>query len=569
MATDTETGARALAVEIQGLEVSTYDGRPILHAIDLTVPRGQVLGLAGETGSGKSTLGLAMMGHYRPGLRRSSGSVVVSGHDLALLSMGALRRLRGNEIAYVPQDPVMALNPALRVREAFSEAAGAHQLATADADARLVRLLQKVGLPHDQAFLKRYPHELSGGQQQRLAIAIGFALEPSVVVMDEPTTGLDSPTKLAVMALVRELSESVGASVVVISHDLRMLMAFTDRMIVMCEGRIVDDAASSALEREATHAYTRRLLAALPDPLAHRSRRESGSGAVAANALEVRQLRASYSGIEITHSIEFDLAWGTCLALVGESGSGKTTLARCVAGFHHEFKGEVHWNGERLSARVGRRTPEQLAGVQYVSQNPFSALNPRRSVGASLAAGARLSGGLPAKAAAAEARHMLERVGLQTEHFDRMPRELSGGQRQRVALARALLARPTLLVCDEVTSSLDVSVQAEIVALLQRLQREEQLSMLFITHDLALVSSIADRVMVLKEGSCVEQGPVQQVLEHPRAEYSKRLLALNRTIADERMDRESAHAGGPAAYHTTRAVHVPADPASGLPRVSG
>jgi peptide/nickel transport system ATP-binding protein len=515
-----------LAVDVRALEIAAVgDGRPILSTLDFTVAAGEVVGVAGETGSGKTTLGLALLGYQRDGLRVDAGSVRVNDDDVTEADPSRLQRLRGDRIAYVPQDPAMALNPALRVRNAFREVVRAHGLTDRhEQNMRLAQLLESVALPSTAAFQDRFPHELSGGQQQRLAIAIAFAFRPAVVVMDEPTTGLDASSKLAIMGLVRALSSRYGSSVVLISHDLRMLIANTDRIVVMRKGRIVDDTTSSTIVTTATDPYTHRLFGALPDPSAHRTARKH-IGAWEP-LLRVDGLSARHGRSEITHGIEFELAKGECLALVGESGSGKTTIARCVAGLHSDFAGSITWRGRVLQRSLSQRVASDLADVQYVFQNPYSSLNPRCNVGTILATAARLTRRHSAKAARMEAASMLERVGLEPRHLESLPASLSGGQRQRVALARALMTEPQLLVCDEVTSSLDVSVQAEIVGLLQQLQHERDLSMLFITHDLALVSSVASRVIVLKDGVVVETGSVEKVLEHPTAEYTKQLLAV-------------------------------------------
>ncbi|HEY0260005.1 MAG TPA: ABC transporter ATP-binding protein [Lacisediminihabitans sp.] len=515
-----------IAVRVTALSITTTEGdRTILPPIDLAVARGEIVGLAGETGSGKTTLGLSLLGYQRQGLRLAGGNIIVHDEDLTGAGAAVLRGLRGDRIAYVPQDPATALNPALRIRESFVEVMSAHGLTDGTAQReRMTELFASVGLPSTDAFLARFPHQLSGGQQQRFAIAIAFAMHPAVVVMDEPTTGLDASTKLTVMALIKRLSAEHHSSVVLISHDLRMLIAFTDRIVVMREGRIVDDTTSATLAESATDPYTHRLLAALPDPLAHRTIAAVPTGERA--LLRVAQLVARHGAAEITHGVGLTIDRGECLAVVGESGSGKTTLARSIAGLHSDYSGLVRWEGRPLERSLSRRSRDELGAIQYVFQNPYSSLNPRRNVGNILATAARVSRGRSAAESRELAAEMLESVGLETRHLLSMPGSLSGGQRQRVALARALMTRPDLLICDEITSSLDVSVQAEIVALLQRLQRDRGLSMLFITHDLALVSSVASRVLVLRDGSVVENGRVEQVLERPADPYTKRLLSV-------------------------------------------
>jgi len=509
--------------EVQGLRITTTMGGTIIPGLDLSVERGSIVGVAGETGSGKTTLGLALLGWQRPGLLRAAGTVSLDGEDLGTLPDDELRRIRGRRIVYVPQDPAIALNPAMRIRDALGEVLRAHGVRDHTQQIeRIGDLLRQVGLPDDAGFLARFPHQLSGGQQQRVAIATGFLLDPEVVVLDEPTTGLDAATKASVLALIHDLARRRQASVLLVSHDLRMLLAATDRILIMRDGVIVEDAPSAELPRAGMHPYTERLLAALPDPTAHRV---ADHGATAGDGLSLRGLTARHASIVVTDGIDLDVAQGECVALVGESGSGKTTLARCVAGFHTEYAGTVAWDGQVLPREVRERSVVALRTIQYVFQNPYGSLNPRRTVGDTLVVAARTSRGVSRAAATAEAVRVLERVGMDASYLGAPPQTLSGGQRQRIALARALLAQPRLLVCDEVTSSLDVSVQAGIIELLMDLRRSEGLAMLFITHDLALVSSIASRTIVLQRGSIVEQGPTAQVLDHPGHPYTQMLLS--------------------------------------------
>lgn len=510
-------------MEVHDLRISTSTGGTIIPGLDLRVERGSIVGVAGETGSGKTTLGLAILGWQRLGLVRAGGAVLLDGQDLAVLADEDLRRIRGRRIAYIPQDPATALNPAMRIRDALGEVLRAHGVRGHAAQAaRMGELFRQVGLPDDAGFLARFPHQLSGGQQQRVAIATGFLLDPEVVVMDEPTTGLDAATKSGVLALIHDLARRRQATVLLISHDLRMLLVATDRILIMRDGLIVEDAPSAALPRAGMHPYTAQLLAALPDPIAHRV---TEHGTPVGEGLSLRGLTARHGEVGITDAIDLDVAQGECVALVGESGSGKTTMARCIAGFHTEYAGSIAWDGRVLPRSVRERSIVDLRAIQYVFQNPYASLNPRHTVGNALAMASRTSRGVTRQTATAEAERALERVGMDRSFLAAPPQALSGGQRQRVALARALLAQPRLLVCDEVTSSLDVSVQAGIIELLMDLRRSEGLAMLFITHDLALVSSIASRTIVLQRGAIVEQGLTAQVLDHPSHAYTRALLS--------------------------------------------
>ncbi|MGD8167023.1 ABC transporter ATP-binding protein [Herbiconiux sp. P16] len=501
-------------------------GSVILGGTGIEVAPGQVVGLAGETGSGKSTLGLAMLGHLGPGLIAQSGIAVVAGRPIldahSPVAPALLRSERGRTVSYVPQDPGSALNPGIRVGVSFAEVLRAHGVTDAEAKARCAELFDAVGLRAEGQFARRYPHELSGGQQQRVAIAIAFALDPALVVMDEPTTGLDVTTKQRVVELVRRLASERDAGVLFISHDLQLLLRLADRIGVMHGGVVVEEGTPAALLAGASHPYTRKLIGSLPSASAHEERPVRAAGSP---VLEVSTVSARHRRIEVTHGVSFAVPRGGCLAIVGESGSGKTTTARAIAGLHGDFAGDVRLHGVDLAHDVSARTQAQRRDIQYVFQNPWGSLNPRRRIGASIAIVGRRLRGLGRSEAEEAAVRALEAVGLRADHAHALPQRLSGGQRQRAALARALVAQPEVLVCDEVTSSLDLSVQAEVVALLANLQEEFGMAMVFITHDLALASEVADDTLVLKDGSVVEQGPTSSVLAHPSHPYTAELVA--------------------------------------------
>ena len=499
-----------------GLTVEVPGGRAVVDGVSIAVGPGEILGLVGESGSGKTTLALALLGYARPGCRIVAGSVEVAGVRLTGVDEADARSRRGRVVSYVPQDPASALNPSLRVGDAVGDVAREHC-----GRGGVLQALGRVHLPADAAFARRYPHELSGGQQQRVTIATALVCEPAAVVMDEPTTGLDVVTQARILEEVERLRSERGIAVVYVSHDLAVVASIADRVAVMYEGRIVEEGDATQVITRPQHEYTRRLVASIPQ-LVERRRdvRRTGGAAI----LSVEGLHAAHGRVPVVDDVSFELTRGECLAIVGESGSGKTTIARCVAGLHQPSAGAIRLDGEQLAPRARSRTREQRRRLQIVFQNPYDSLNPRRRIRDEIARPARLLRGISAADAEADVARLLERVRLSTRLADRFPGELSGGERQRVAIARALAAGPELLVCDEITSALDVSVQATVLELLQELRAELGLSLLFISHDLAVVGTVADDVLVLESGCVRETGPTSKVLSSPQDDYTRRLL---------------------------------------------
>jgi peptide/nickel transport system ATP-binding protein len=566
--------------------------RDIVDDISFDIAPGEVLGLVGESGSGKTTVGLALLGHTRRGVEIAGGSVRLGDVDVLQQDPAELAHLRGRLISYVPQDPAAALNPALRIGTQLREILEAHNFG-AGADARRDRvreMMREVALPDDPAYLKRYPHELSGGQQQRVGLAIAFACRPRVIVLDEPTTGLDVTTQAHVLGTVRELAAAHGVAALYVSHDLAVVGTLARRVAVMYAGRIVELGPVLDLFHAAAHPYTQRLIfaiphltggrelvgiagrapspgrrppgcafaprctwvqerctTAMPEPRpvavghqvrcvraedvrsqmlrrsvdAARDEHPAPQGAI----LSLKAVSAGYRRRMVVHDVTLEVARRECLALVGESGSGKTTLARSVAGLHSDRIGQIMLNGVPLATSARNRPREQRRMIQYVFQNPYGSLNPRRTVGHIIGQPLEIFGRLKGDAAEKKVAEMLDRVSLTAAYMDRFPDQLSGGERQRVAIARALVCEPSVLVCDEVTSALDVSVQAAIVELLASLQRDLGLAMLFVTHNLPLVRSVAQRVAVMSQGRIVELGEVDKILEAPTDPYTRRLLS--------------------------------------------
>jgi peptide/nickel transport system ATP-binding protein len=577
------------ALTVTGLTV-TLAGRPIdvVTDVSFSLEPGEVLGVVGESGSGKTTVALAILGYARPGLSIAAGTVVVGGQDLLTCSPRELRGRRGKLVSYVPQDPSSSLNPAMRIGKQLDDILREHRFGSSDAVRRdrVVELMREVDLPSDAGFLLRYPHELSGGQRQRVAIAMAFACRPRVVVLDEPTTGLDVTTQANVLNTVRDLAEGHRTAAVYVSHDLAVVAGLSHRIAVMYSGRLVEQGPAAELIRAPAHPYTKRLIEAVPDPKHRRQvfgipghvaplgaklpgcsfaprcdfaedacrtgtiaeervsaghsvrcrrwelvrgqpRRDTNGHAVAARdsasdaMLQVEALDAWYGKTQVLHGAELSIRRGECLALVGESGSGKTTLARAISGLHQQVEGEVRLNSELVPWGPRRRSPELRRAIQYIFQNPYGSLNPRKTVRELLEQPLEQFGldrGNERIAA------LLDQVSLSPRYAGRYPSQLSGGELQRVAIARALAASPEVLICDEITSALDVSVQASILALLARLHAETSLTVLFVTHNLAVVRAIADDVVVLNKGVIVEAGPVDDVLDSPRDAYTQALL---------------------------------------------
>jgi peptide/nickel transport system ATP-binding protein len=570
--------------------------RSIVEDVSFEVAAGEVFGVVGESGSGKTTVAQALLGYTRPGLRIESGSVRVGGEEIADRDPHELRALRGRLVSYVPQDPGTALNPSIRIGNHVREVLRAHDLEQG-MDERVEGVLERVHLPSDRSFQRRFPHQLSGGQQQRLAIALALVCDPPLVVLDEPTTGLDVVTQARILAELARLQRESSIALVYVSHDLAVVSSIADRVAVMYAGRIVEEGPTQAIVAAPRHPYSAGLISSVPDHVEPRrlvgipgvavgvADRPAGCAFAPRCALRipaceeempelvavdaghvVRCLRwrstvlpeierrgdepalsaepplLSVEDLHATHrtgqgevvaagGVSFAVESGACVALVGESGSGKTTIARCIVGLHAPKSGRILIAGEPLAAFAGDRTREQRRAIQIVFQNPYDSLNPRRSVEDAISWPVRALRGLSAQQARAEVARLLEQVRLPAAFARRYPGELSGGERQRIAIARALAAAPKLLVCDEVTSALDVSIQAAVLDLLAALRRELQLSLLFISHDLGVVASVADRLLVLENGLICEEGAVRSVLSAPQSAYTARLVAAAPSIA--------------------------------------
>lgn len=584
---------RPVRVEVKGLRVCLADTDiKVIDDVSFQVRSGEMLGLVGESGSGKTTVAHTLLGYARRGLEIRAGTVHLDGIDMLAASERQLQKLRGAEVAYVPQDPASALNPSLRIGTQLMEVLRAHPEAAkalGDPHARVAETLKEAGLTDIPNLFKAYPHQLSGGQQQRVGLAMAFLLRPKVIVLDEPTTGLDVTTQRHVLDTVRTLCQSHGVAAVYVSHDLAVVGGLVDTLIVLYSGKVVEDGQTEAVFNSPAHPYTQKLLRAIPlmdhsealEGIAGHPPRPASrctgcqfaprcdfaipecaageirmvtvtqghtarcirtdvttspaSQSAAPRALDIPEprgdllrvsgLSARYGSKEVLFDVNMAVQRNQTVAVVGESGSGKTTFARCLVGLNSSWSGEIRLGDEVLGKAAKNRTVHALKNVQYIFQNPYTSLNPRTTIGRIVEQPlAHFDRSLTRSELEERVSTALTDVALGLDFWHRYPDQLSGGERQRVAIARALIVDPNLLVCDEITSALDVSVQATIIELLRSLQTKRNLSLVFITHNLALVRSIAQHVIVLSRGHVVESGTVTQIFERPEHPHTIRLM---------------------------------------------
>jgi peptide/nickel transport system ATP-binding protein len=581
-------------LRVRDLSVSGAGGSfSIVDEVSFELLPGRQLALVGESGSGKTTVALALLGYARPGTMISGGTVHVQ--NLEMLSIGERERrsARGREIAYVPQDPSTALSPGMRIGQAVREMLQVHDPAATNVDSRVAAALREAQLPDDGHFQGRYPHQLSGGQQQRVAIALALVCRPRVLVLDEPTTGLDVTTQARLLDVVREIVTQTGVGLVYVTHDLGLVRNLVDDVAVMYGGRIVEKGPIGTVFARPMHPYTRGLLEAVPrvtptafppreipgtavdpwewpagcpfaprcshriepcevsmppieilpdgrvvrcirhrhlprSPVPHVVPLQQGteeSQPVDSAYLAVRGLKATYGRSSLAVSgVSFDVPRGMCTAVVGESGSGKTTTLRCIAGLHHPVAGSILVGGLDIAGKARERDRELRRKIQLVPQNPDSSLNPRRTTAEIIGRPLRQFFGMRANDQRRRTIELLGLVRLPSGLGYRYPHELSGGQRQRVAIARALAAEPELLLCDEIVAALDVAVQAGILRLLDEIRRDLDVTVVFVSHDLAVVRSISSQVVVMETGSVCEAGASERIFEDPQHPYTKALL---------------------------------------------
>ncbi|MBV8912104.1 MAG: ABC transporter ATP-binding protein [Acetobacteraceae bacterium] len=521
-------------VAIDGLTLALPPGadrRFAVQDVSFAVNAGEILCVVGESGSGKSVCAQALMGLLPPAIQPVQGRIAFDGMDLLSLSRAEWKGLRGRRIAMIFQEPMTALNPVMRIGDQVMESFEAHGLLTpGERRSRALRLLREVGLPDPERMLRAYPHQISGGQRQRAMIAMALALEPALLVADEPTTALDVTTQAQILELIREIQRRRGMGVVFITHDFGVVREIADRVVVLRRGVVVEEGDARAVLGAPTHEYTRALLDAVPSLVPP----ERGAGEQEPVACAVTGLTKTYvvrdgmfsalRRVEAVREVSFTLRRGETLGLVGESGCGKSSLARLVTRLADPDSGSVKLGEVDFGSARGRVLREARRRIQIVFQDPFASLDPRRKVGPSIAEGP-IAAGTPRREALARASRLLELVGLGPEVAGRYPHEFSGGQRQRIGIARALALEPEVLVADEPVSALDVTVQKQVLELLEALKARLRLSMLFITHDLHVAAQVCDRIAVMHQGQIVESGKAADLLARPQHAYTQRLLA--------------------------------------------
>jgi peptide/nickel transport system ATP-binding protein len=506
---------------IEGRSDETWN--PIINGVDLDLNKGEVVGLIGESGAGKSTIGLASMGFTRDGVRISEGSVVFDGVDLVTASAADKRALLGKRIAYVAQSAAASFNPAHKLMDQHTEGPVQHSVSSkAESTDDGIELYRRLRLPNPEEIGFRYPHQVSGGQLQRAMTAMAMACRPDLIIFDEPTTALDVTTQIEVLASIRDIVEQFDTAAIYITHDLAVVAQMADKIKVLLKGDEVEESDTRTMLSAPKEDYTKSLWAV-------RSFERPAKPSVITGAtpvVSVKTVTAAYGTTDVLHDVSFDIHEGRTVAVVGESGSGKSTTARCITGLLPPRIGHIEFDGMQLPLDYRQRDKMQLRQAQMIYQMADTALNPRKTIGETIGRPVEFYLGLKGKEKRAKVDALLAEIELEpTEYFNRLPSELSGGQKQRIGIARALAAEPKFIICDEVTSALDQLVAEGILKLLAKLQDQLGLSYMFITHDLATVRAISDEVVVMKDGKVVEQGEKAEMFQPPHHPYTDLLLS--------------------------------------------
>jgi peptide/nickel transport system ATP-binding protein len=515
---------REVLLKIEGLRIEGRAGdgwTEIVKGIDLTLHKGEVLGLIGESGAGKSTVGLAAMGFARDGCRITGGTILFDGIDLRKAPEAERRALRGKRIAYVAQSAAASFNPAHKLIDQYCETPVIHDVMSREQAAKdATDLYRRMQLPDPEGIGFRYPHQVSGGQLQRAMTAMAMACRPDLIIFDEPTTALDVTTQIEVLAAIRDIVRQSGTAAIYITHDLAVVAQAADRIKVLLRGDEVEEADTRTMLDAPREDYTKSLWAV------RSFARAEQPPVTNAPILSVQNVSAAYGKVPVLEDVSFDIHAGRTIAVVGESGSGKSTAARVITGLLPQSSGAVVFDGKPLPPALKGRTRDQLRQVQMIYQMADTALNPKLRLRELIGRPAQMYLGLSGRALETRVRDLLDLIELNPDtYIDRLPGELSGGQKQRIGIARALAAEPKIIICDEVTSALDQIVQEGILKLLTRLQGEFGLAYMFITHDLATVRAIADDVVVMQRGRVVEQGPKAQMFSPPHEPYTELLLS--------------------------------------------
>jgi peptide/nickel transport system ATP-binding protein len=527
-----------LGIENLTVALPSWADRPhAVEAVSLEVMRREILCLVGESGSGKSIMAKSVLRLLpEPHVRVTQGRVMFQGQDMLALPPQDIRAVRGGRIAMIFQEPMVALNPLMTVGRQTDEIIEVHtKLRPAVRKKRIVEVFADVRLPEPERILASYPHEVSGGQRQRVMIAMALALEPALIIADEPTTALDVTTQAQILRLLKELQARHGTAIMFITHDFGVVAEIADRVAVMRHGVLVEQGLANDVLLRPQHEYTRALIAAVPSLVPRHILRDGQTQQAKRNLLTVAGVEKTFAGrggafsfgrqrVRAVAGVSLDVSKGRSLALVGESGSGKSTLARCIVGLERADRGAIILEGENIAGLSRAMMRPYRKALQMVFQDPFGSLNPRWRIGDIVAQGPIVQG-TSRRAALSEARELLRLVGLDPKAADRYPHEFSGGQRQRIGIARALAVKPKLIIADEPVSALDVSVQKQVLDLLDELRITFDLSMLFITHDLRVAAHVCEEIAVMKDGAIVERGTTADIFANPQHPYTKVLLA--------------------------------------------
>jgi len=520
------THDKTVLLDVKGLRIEGYSNEKwveIVHGVDLTLHRGEVMGLIGESGAGKSTIGLAAMGFARDGCRISAGSIEFDGMELTTTPEQDLRALRGSRIAYVAQSAAASFNPAHKLIDQHTEAPVHYRMKKrTESQEDAMELYNRLRLPNPRDIGFRYPHQVSGGQLQRAMTAMAMACRPDLIIFDEPTTALDVTTQIEVLAAIRDIVDQFNTAAIYITHDLAVVAQMADVIKVLLKGDEVEQADTKTMLETPKEDYTKTLWAVRSFQREQKMR----PGGNAVPVVTVDNIDAAYGDTKVLEDVSFEIYAGMTVAVVGESGSGKSTAARCITGLLPPTKGRILFDGEELPPSYTDRSKGQLRLAQMIYQMADTALNPKVRISEIIGRPAQFYSGLTGPALKSRVDELLDLIELEpSQYYHRYPPELSGGQKQRIGIARALAAEPTFIICDEVTSALDQLVAEGILRLLDSLQNELNLAYMFITHDLATVRSIADEVVVMKEGRVVEQGPKDEMFTPPHHAYTDLLLS--------------------------------------------